>query len=307
MRSPPEGHRAVPQGVDAPGISRPDERRGFLGAIRPYYDEAWVDYRLVWAYGGTGAMHFGYYEPGIRRHRAAVANANRVIADLCGMRPGSRVLDAGCGVGGTATWLALQRGAEVVGITPVATQIRAARDRARALGLDGRVTFVRADYTRTDLPPGSFDAVFALESLCHAPDKAAFYREAYRLLRPGGRIAVAEYVRAARPLPPPGEAMVRRWLDGWAIPDLDTAAEHVAAAAAAGFAAVRLEDATYRSYRSLRRLYHLSFPAWPVSGALRAVGLRSAVQHGNVIASRLQFRALNRGYWFYGLLTGVRQ
>ena len=48
---------------------------------------------------------------------------NRVLADRAGIRPGQRVLDAGCGVGGSSLWLAEQRGAAVVGITPVASQV----------------------------------------------------------------------------------------------------------------------------------------------------------------------------------------
>jgi len=101
-----------------------------------------------------------------------------------------------------------------------------ARGFAAARKLGDRVAFEQADYTRTPFPAASFDVVWALESLCHAPDKAAFYREAARLLRPGGRLVIAEYVRAARPLSTQREGLLHQWLDGWAIPDLDTRAEH---------------------------------------------------------------------------------
>ena len=124
----------------------------------------------------------------------------------------------------------------MVGITPVASQVARARRYAALRGLSERAAFEQADYTGTPFPDASFDVVWALESLCHAVEKAAFYQEAARLLRPGGRLVVAEYIRAERPLRAPGERLLHEWLDGWAIGDLDTRDEHERHAAAAGFA-----------------------------------------------------------------------
>ena len=60
-----------------------------------------------------------------------------------------------------------------------------------------------ADYTATGLDESSFDVAWAQESACHAPDKKAFTSEMARVLRPGGRIVMAEYVVAADRSPPP--------------------------------------------------------------------------------------------------------
>jgi cyclopropane fatty-acyl-phospholipid synthase-like methyltransferase len=216
------------------------------------------------------------------------------------------VLDAGCGVGGSSVWLAQARGANVVGITPVASQVARARSFAAARTLGDQVAFEQADYTSAPFPDASFDVVWALESLCHALDKAAFYREAARLLRPGGRLVIAEYIRAARPLSAQGERMLHQWLDGWAIPDLDTRAEHVAHAAAAGLADMRIDDITAHTRPSLRRLYQLTRWSYPLAVTGRAVGIRSAIQHGNVIGSLRQYQALDRELWFYGILSATK-
>jgi cyclopropane fatty-acyl-phospholipid synthase-like methyltransferase len=275
-------------------------------AVVAYYDETWLDYRLFWLNRQTLSVHFGYSDTTTRGHADALLNMNRVLAARAGIQPGERVLDAGCGVGGSSMWLAQARDANVVGITPVASQVARARRFAAVGKLDDRITFEQADYTSTPFPDASFDVVWALESLCHTPDKAAFYREAARLLRPGGRLVLAEYIRTARPLSAGGEQLLHQWLKGWAIPDLDTRAEHMAHAAAAGLADAHIDDITAHTQPSLRRLYQLTRWFYPLAVVGRAVGIRSAVQHGNVIGSLCQYQALNHELWFYGILSAAK-
>jgi cyclopropane fatty-acyl-phospholipid synthase-like methyltransferase len=222
------------------------------------------------------------------------------------IQPSERVLDAGCGVGGSSLWLVQERSVDVVGITLPAGQIAMARSYAAQRGLADRVHFEQADFTATPFPDGSFDVVWAVESLCHAPRKAAFYQEAARLLRPGGRVVVADYVRADRPLDHTGEQLLHEWLDGWAIPDIDTPGEHLAHLAEAGFAETRLDDVTVHTRPSLRRLHRMAYWTYPLAVLGRVTSIRSAVQHGNVIASIRQYQALQRGAWFYGILSATK-
>jgi len=276
----------------------------YLDDVVRYYEHTRFDYWAVWQTRENLAFHFGYYDDHVANHRQAVSNSNGVLADIAGVKPGDRLLDAGCGIGGSSLWLASHRGAEVVGITPVDHQVDQARRVAAARGLQGKASFEQADYTATPFPDASFDVVWALESLCHARQKLAFYREAFRVLRPGGRLVVAEYIRRSRPLPADAEMRMREWLEGWSIPDLDTQEEHIAAAGAAGFAEVRLADSTHLTRRSLRRLYKLACLAAPVDWLLHALGLRSETQHQNVVASLRQYQLLRGDAWFYGILSG---
>jgi tocopherol O-methyltransferase len=279
----------------------------WLSCVVEYYEHTRFDYRTVWHNMENCAFHFGYYSERVHQHAHALANSNKVLADIAGVQPGDRVLDAGCGLGGSSFWLASHRAAEVVGISPVLSQIIRAREIARARSLDGLVRFEQADYTRTSFPAGSFDVVWALESLCHAPHKEAFYIEAARLLRPGGRLVVAEYIRASRELDEEAEALISEWLDGWCMPDLSTREEHLASAVASGLSDVRLVDHTSSTHRSLRRLYKLACAARPIEQVLFGLGLRSKAQHGNVIASLRQYQLLRRGLWFYGILSGTKR
>src|SRR4051794_6276428 len=110
-------------------------------AVIAYYDQTWLDYRLLWLNRRTLSVHFGYSDATTRGHADELLNMNRVLADRAGIQPGVRVLDAGCGVGGSSIWLAEARGACVVGITPVASQVARARGFATARKLNDRVAF----------------------------------------------------------------------------------------------------------------------------------------------------------------------
>ena len=276
-----------------------------LSPIRQYYDETWADYRILWLNRSNYAIHFGYWDEHTRTHAQALNRLNAVLASALEIPPGSRILDAGSGVGGSAIWLAKTYRSEVVGITPVASQVNRARRFATEQRLADRVRFAQEDYTATSFASGSFDVVWAVESLCHAADKAAFYREARRLLRPGGRLGLIEYMRAARPLSNNGEALLHSWLSGWAIPDLATAGEHKRWATAAGFTNLTMRDITINVRPSLARLHRMAVLAWPAETILRKLGVRSEAQHGNWRGARDQFRALNRGLWFDVMLTAT--
>ncbi len=274
-------------------------------SIVAYYDQTWLDYRIFWLNGSNLSIHFGYTDATTRSHADALVNMNYVLAERVGIRPGERVLDAGCGVGGSSFWLVNHRGADVVGITPVRSQVVQAQRFATRSKLVSHAHFAQADYANTVFPDASFDVVWSLESLCHAPDKAAFYREAARLLRPGGRLVVAEYIRAARPLATAGERVLHSWLNGWAIPDLATREEHLSYMSAVGFSDIRFDDVTRHTRPSLRRLYQITRWSYPLAVLGRISGIRSAVQHGNVVGSLHQYLALEQGLWFYGLVSAV--
>lgn len=272
-----------------------------------YYENTRFDYRVAWLSRDNPAIHFGYYDEKARFHREALLRLNAVMADLAAVRPGERVLDAGCGLGASSLWLAAARGALVTGITPVPGQVCEARRRAGEAGLENKTLFEVSDYHKTAFSDQSFDVVWACESLCHSARKSEFYQEAYRLLRPGGRLVIAEYMRKARPLEPSQERLLSQWLQGWAIPDIDTAEEHRENARQAGFAEINIRDITAHTRISHRNLHKQASRWWRVGQALRLLGIRNRIQHRNHLGAMRQFEALEAGAWFYGLGRAVKQ
>jgi len=133
-----------------------------------YFDHPHNDYRLLWGIDRHFGLHCGFFDEHCRRHDDAVLHMNRVLATIADIISGERVLDAGCGIGGSAIWLAENLGASVVGINISAKQVEEARRLARCRRLEDRVQFRVADFCATELASESFDVVWALESACYA-------------------------------------------------------------------------------------------------------------------------------------------
>jgi cyclopropane fatty-acyl-phospholipid synthase-like methyltransferase len=274
--------------------------------IIQYYDETRFDYKVAWLNEDNQAVHFGFYDRNHRTHDQALLNTNQIMAAQAQVTPGQQVLDAGCGNGGSSLWLAARKSARVTGITPVATQVATAKNQASERKLAHLCHFIEGDYCKVPLEDNSIDVIWACESLCHAEDKAAFYREASRLLKPGGRIVIAEYIRYQRPYTSAQEQLLLDWVNRWAIPDLDTTREHQAHLENTAFSNVQIQDYTRYAFISLKNLYHISRRWLWANYLLYPLGIRTRAQHNNIIGSIRQFQALRQGLWYYGLITAQK-
>jgi SAM-dependent methyltransferase len=172
--------------------------------IRGAYDGSSVAFRALEAWGWGELVNLGYYPlaalPALAFGMAPFQR--RLVAralDLLAPAPGERVLDAGCGRGGTTARIAA-RGADAVGLDLLPENVAEAQVR---FGADPRVRFAVADVTRLpqrsggiDLGDGSFDAALCLEAAFHfgAKGRRAFLEETWRVLRPGGRLALVDFV-----------------------------------------------------------------------------------------------------------------
>ncbi|AEW98295.1 SAM-dependent methyltransferase [Streptantibioticus cattleyicolor] len=161
-----------------------------------WYDTA----SAVVAKAFNGHLHMGYWTSSTTTlAEAAEAMTDQLIARTP-VKAGQRVLDVGSGTGRPALRLARATGAQVLGIS----LSQAETDRANALaGADpppppGGTRFERADVMALPYPPDSFDAVWAVESLAHVTDRAEALRQIARVLRPGGRLVLADgFLRSA--------------------------------------------------------------------------------------------------------------
>lgn len=272
-------------------------------SIISYYDATRLDYRILWFGKKNRSVHFGYYDHKVKTHSEALLNLNNVMARKCGVTDGDIILDAGCGQGGSAVWLAENFNVQVKGITLVPHQVKKAEKNAHKSGVADRISFSVQDYTRTNFEDESFSLIWACESMCHAQEKVNFYKEAYRLLKPGGRLICADYFRAERPLTEEGEKLLHSWLNGWSIKDIDTFEEHKKNAELAGFIHFGKENITEYTKPSLKHLHSMASKLWQFGRFLKRIGLRNNINHGNHFSSIKQFEALENHLWQYGLIS----
>jgi MPBQ/MSBQ methyltransferase len=170
-------------------------------------------------------VHLGHYgdPPRSRDFRAAKADFVHALVRWSGLDqlpPGSRLLDVGCGIGGSARILARDYGFDVLGISISPAQIA----RATALTppeLAEHCRFAVMDALALDLAAGQFDAVWSVEAGPHMPDKQRYADELLRMLRPGGVLAVADWNRRDPADGPPNALerwVLRQLLEQWAHP-----------------------------------------------------------------------------------------
>lgn len=272
--------------------------------IIKYYDESLPHYRLLWHADSAHALHYGYWEASVKTHAESLLRLNKVIADRLRIRKTDLVLDAGCGLGGTSFWIARHIGCRVVGVSITPDQIERAQKHARDHKLSDRVRFRILDYTKTDFPDSYFDAVVAIETICHLPDMRPFSKEIFRVLKPGGRIVVADFTLLKPHLSIAERNLINRWLQGWALPNIWTEERHTATMRRAGFVKVVSLDYSDKTIPSAKRLYYFSFPGLLLGWLPYKLGLTSHIQWANILSAHLQWLAKKRGLWghffFYG-------
>lgn len=121
--------------------------------------------------------------------------ATEAAAALMPARPGDRLLDIGSGIGGPARWLARRLGCHVTGIDLTDEFCAVARELAQRTGTASTVAFHVGDALALPWPEACFDGAYSMNVSMNIADKAALYREALRVLRPGGWLLLSEIAR----------------------------------------------------------------------------------------------------------------
>ena len=274
----------------------------YQSLVNHYYDLSTDFYEFGWGQ----SFHFAPRRRG-ESFKESLLRHEHFLADQLFLKPGMQVLDAGCGIGGPMRAMARYSGASFTGLNNNAYQIK--RAEAHNRDTQSLCRFIRGDFMQIPEGDNCYDAAFAIESMPHAPDKTAAFREIFRVLRPGACFGGYEWCLTEDFDPGNAEHLrIKKDIEkGNGLPDIAVTSEIGPALRAAGFELLETRDlAVPRAgegsdmpwYRALqgRDLSLASIPRTPVGRALTNLTLRVGEKlrifpQGSTMVSTL----LNRG------------
>ncbi|CAM6128200.1 unnamed protein product [Calypogeia fissa] len=218
-----------------------EEKRkaNYTDMVNKYYDLVTSFYE----YGWGEAFHFAHRWNG-ESLRESIKRHEHFLALNLGLKPGQKVLDVGCGIGGPLREIAAFSGVHVTGLNNNAYQISRGQVLNQKTGLDKTCDYMKADFMKIPVPDNTYDAVYAIEATCHAPDPVGCYSEMKRVLKPGQCFAGYEWVMTEA-YDPKNEDHNKIKADieiGNGLPDVRTGQQVIEALKAAGFEIIRVED-----------------------------------------------------------------
>lgn len=240
-------------------------------AVADHYDDLDAIYRGLWGLD----VHHGYWRTGRETPQEAVTALSELVAGELAFSAGARLVDIGCGYGGTARRFA-DRGAEVIGLSLSQEQIAHAPP-------SSRVELRCADWLDNDLPTAGFDGAYAIESSEHMADKPAFFREARRVLRPDGRLVICAWLAGDDPTGWQLRHLLEPICREGRLPSMLTSGEYRDMAKFAGFRCVRYRDIS----QSVARTWSICFRRF-----LRAMLIDPAMRR-RILSARNRIFALS--------------
>jgi tocopherol O-methyltransferase len=278
--------------------------------IQQFYDASSTLWEEVWG----EHMHHGYYGPegnlSKERRQAQIDLIEEFLRWGMGFSEPSqfsKILDVGCGIGGSTLYLAEKFQAEATGITLSPVQANRATERAQNAQLGQQVNFQVANALEMPFEDDSFDLLWSLESGEHMPNKQQFLRECYRVLKPGGLFLMATWCH--RPVSPTAPELTddeRKHLAEiyrvYALPYVISLPEYEAMAVKVGFDNIHTADwskavapfwnIVIDSAFDLKSILGLLSSGWTTIQAALSLGLMS--------------QGYERGLIKFGLLRGIK-
>lgn len=276
--------------------------------IAMYYKECNNAYRDAWGMDKHYQLNLGLWKKDTKKLSEALLNLNEEVAANAALNDTKIVLDAGCGVGGTAIHFAKHYGCKVTGITLSNLQLQTAKENAQRLNLNKYTDFHLMNYMNTSFKDESFDVIVGLESICYAQPKLDFLKEAYRLLKKGGRIVLAENLQAKTQLTEEEyRSLYTNAFNGCKVESLDTEDNYRANLQSLGYVQIDCIDKTKEIRPSILRLRRFYYPAYLYNAYHRLIGKPfSKTQEANTKMCYHLLSSLDKGLWKYGIVKATK-
>ena len=222
------------------GEADPAAAYDHVQTVTDYYDLC----NEFMVFGWSESLHFAPLSPSETLEQSQVRHQRLMIAKL-ELREGMEVIDVGCGNGGPMRRVAGEAGVRVLGVNNSEVQLEKAKLLNAEAGLGHMIDYLACSFMdMSAVADGTFDRGYAIESTCHAPDKAGAFAEIYRVLKPGALFWGQEMCMTDTfdPADNRHRALKRDLMQGIALLDIATMDEVDRALEAAGFEIIEARD-----------------------------------------------------------------
>ena len=273
--------------------------------VGAYYDQTQNHYKRWWQLEKGMALHYGLWYKSTTNFLEALTNTNLYLANLAQIEDGQKVLDAGCGVGGSSIFLAKNYKAKVVGITLSELQAETAKNNAANHQLEESIKFQVENFTQTGFENDQFDLIWACESSSSAVDKQKMVNEWYRVLKPGGKLVISDFFKIDN-VSNKEQQYLDQWSEIWAMAQLVSSSSLAQNLSKSGFEIEQTNDLTKFIFKTAQIMYK---SYW--------LGLLPAILYNTIFGARpyarnhyksglYQYKTLKRGLWKYESILAIK-
>lgn len=266
--------------------------------IADYYNQTVDHYKIWWHIQECYSLHYGYWLPDTKNFNESLLNTNIMMANKASIKNEMHVLDAGCGVGGAAMFLAKKYDCKVSGITLSEKQWIAAKENIAKAGLEDKVDISMQNYEHTNFPDHSFDIIWFCESSCYAIDKEKLLQEVSRLLKKGGRMVLVDYFLTGKI---DKRNYMKNWGKLWAISNFNSDENFINHALKYGLKCTVDDDCTMNIKNSAIRMYQSYWLGIIPSVVYNFFHNTSPWGKYHYKSGYYQYKALINGLWKYKL------
>ncbi|ESW20897.1 hypothetical protein PHAVU_005G023700 [Phaseolus vulgaris] len=221
------------------GGEEEERKANYTDMVNKYYDLVTSFYEFGWG----ESFHFAHRWNG-ESLRESIKRHEHFLALQLRLQPGQKVLDVGCGIGGPLREISRFSSTSILGLNNNEYQITRGKELNRIVGLDKTCNFIKADFMKIPIADNTFDAVYAIEATCHAPDAYGCYKEIFRVLKPGQYFAAYEWCMTDNfdPQNPEHQKIKAQIEIGDGLPDIRLTTKCLEALKQAGFEVISEKD-----------------------------------------------------------------
>lgn len=270
-----------------------------------FYNEATEDYEF-WSKDFN--MHFGYFIPfktnPFKRDSMLNQMNLQVLKKLNLNAPKSMLLDMGCGMGGTMRYaLKKFKNLSAFGVTLSSFQVKHGNHLLK--GLKGNI--LKENYNNTSFSSNTFNAAIAIESFCHSGHSKLSIKEAYRILKPKGKLIIADAFlkKDISNSNQSSKFAYRSLCNHWSLEKLETIENMIEKLNKQGFSNIEVENASFRVAPSV-----LHVPFAIIGFTLKKLFTTKTLKRESLHNLKGSFYALLSGLHFksfgYYIITGTK-